>query len=52
MKKMYIAPTAEAVCFQPVEDLALKFDNLWDGQQSGNSDAAVASGNDIKININ
>ena len=53
MKKIYTAPEADLLCFRPVEDLALSFDNLWPNiqLQDGSSDAAVTSGGDIKINI-
>lgn len=52
MKKIYTAPEADLLCFRPVEDLAIVFDNLWNETETGGKkEGAVTSGGDIKINI-
>lgn len=52
MKKNYVAPEADLLCFRPVEDLAIVFDSLWNKTEtSGEKGAAVGSTGDIKITI-
>ena len=56
MKKIYNAPEADLLCFRPVENLAIDFNDIYNvagGETNyGQSEGATTSvGTDIKINI-
>ena len=53
MKKIYIAPEADLLCFRPVENLAINFDDIYNVSppaygKDGNG-ATISQLGDIKI---